>query len=164
MHRSENSLRLVRLTLSAITLATLAACANFSGIEPTAKPMDSTALGLKNLDASKDADHVSTDSDWWSGFGDAQLNTLVAKALQNNPGLKVAQARVARAEAARETVKSVDGPQVNASLDLTRQLFSSNYIYPPPLGGNVWDSGSLQATASWELDFFGRIALHWTPR
>jgi NodT family efflux transporter outer membrane factor (OMF) lipoprotein len=149
-------LRTTRLLLSTLALASLAACANFSGIESTAKPLDAATLGLKNLDASKDAERVATDGDWWLGFADAQLNTLVSTALQSNPGLKVAQARVARAQAASASVKAVDGPQVNGALDLTRQLYSANYIYPAPLGGSVRDSGVLQATVSWELDFFGK--------
>jgi NodT family efflux transporter outer membrane factor (OMF) lipoprotein len=144
------------LLLGSLALASLAACANFSGIESTAQPLDATNLGLKNLDASKDADHVVTDSDWWLGFGDAQLNSLVHNALQDNPGLKVAQARLVRAQAASATQEAVDGPQVNGALDLTRQLYSANYIYPAPLGGSVRDSGVLQASASWELDFFGK--------
>ncbi len=144
------------LLLGSVVLAALAGCANFSGIEPTAKPLDAARLGLKNLDASQDAERVSTDSDWWQAFGDAQLNSLVATALHSNPGLKVAQARLARAQAASAAVQAVDGPQVNASLDLSRQLYSANNIYPPPIGGSVLDSGSLQATASWELDFFGK--------
>lgn len=148
--------RTTRLLLSGLALASLAACANFSGIESTAKPLDASTLGLKNLDASQDAERVATDGDWWLGFGDAQLNTLVGTALQSNPGLKVAQARLARAQAASASVKAVDGPQVNGALDLTRQLYSANNIYPPPIGGSVLDSGSLQATASWELDFFGK--------
>jgi NodT family efflux transporter outer membrane factor (OMF) lipoprotein len=148
--------RAARLLLSAMALATLAACANFSGIEPTAKTLDASSLGLRNLDASKDAERVATDSDWWLGFGDAQLNALVATALQNNPGLKVAQARLLRAQAASATVQAADGPQVNAGLDLTRQLYSANNIYPPPIAGSVRDSGSLQVSASWELDFFGK--------
>ncbi len=148
--------RTTRLVLGGMALATLAACANFSGIEPTAKPLDASRLGLKNLDASKDTDRTATDGDWWLAFGDAQLDTLVQTALQNNPGLKVAQARLARAAANSAAVQSVDGPQVNGALDLTRQLYSANNIYPAPFGGNVWDSGSLQATASWELDFFGK--------
>jgi len=148
--------RTARLALSGLALATLAACANFSGIEPTAKPLDAGTLGLKNLDASKDAEHVATDSDWWLGFGDSQLNALVQKALQDNPGLKTTQARLLRAQAASAFVKSADGVQMNAEADLTRQLFSANNIYPPPYGGSVLESGNLQATASWELDFFGK--------
>jgi len=152
----ETPRRIVRLTLGAVALASLGACANFSGIDTTSKPVDASTLGLKNLDASKDADRVATDSDWWLRFGDAQLNTLVQKALQDSPSLKAAQARLVRAQAGSEGVKAVDGPQVNGALDLTRQLFSANNIYPPPYGGNVWDSGTLQASASWEMDFFGK--------
>ncbi len=148
--------RATRLALAAVALASLAACASFSGIEPTAKPLDAGSLGLKNLDVRNSAERVATDTDWWQAFGDAQLNALVQKALQDNPGLKATQARLLRAQAASTAVQAVDGPQVNASLDLTRQLYSANYIYPAPLGGNVWDSGALQASASWELDFFGK--------
>ena len=146
--------RSARLLLGSLAIAALAACANFSGIEPMAKTLDASRLGLKNLDASKVAQR--TDADWWLGFGDAQLNTLVQTALLSNPGLKIAQARLLRAQAASAAVQAVDGPQLNASLDLTRQLYSGNNIYPPPIGGSVLDSGSLQATASWELDFFGK--------
>ena len=145
-----------RLLLGSVTVAALAACANFSGIEPTAKPIDAASLGLKSLDASKEARRVATDTDWWLAFGDAQLNTLVQKALQDNPGLKTTQARLLRAQATSAAVQAVDGPQLNASLDLTRQLYTANNIYPPPYGGSVLDSGNLQATASWELDFFGK--------
>ncbi|RFO98922.1 RND transporter [Rhodoferax lacus] len=150
------TLRGTRLVLGSLALATLAACANFSGIDPTAKPLDASSLGLKNLNATQDAERTATDSDWWLGFGDAQLNALVQTALQSNPGLKVAQARLSRALANSSTVAAVDGPQVNGALDLTRQLYSANSIYPAPFGGSVRDSGTLQATASWELDFFGK--------
>ncbi|WP_342617943.1 efflux transporter outer membrane subunit [Rhodoferax sp. GW822-FHT02A01] len=148
--------QLARLTLSSVAIATLAACANFSGIEPVAQPIKADTLGLKNLDASKDADRVATDNDWWQAFGDSQLNGLVEKALQDSPTLKTAQARLARAQAASATAKSADYPQVTAALDLQHQLYSANSIYPPPIGGSEWDSGNLQASASWELDFFGK--------
>ena len=52
--------------------------------------------------------------------------------------------------------RSADLPQVGAGLDLTRQLFSNNFIYPPPLGGSIVNSGTLQLSGSWELDFFGK--------
>ena len=144
--------RSTRFLLGSVAIACLGACANFSGIEPNAKALDASRLGLNNLDAER----TVTDADWWLGFGDTQLNALVQTALLNNPGLKIAQARLLRAQAASAAVQSVDGPQVNASLDLTHQRYTANNIYPPPYGGAVLDSGNLQATASWELDFFGK--------
>jgi hypothetical protein len=41
-------------------------------------------------------------------------------------------------------------------VELNRELFSANSLYPPPLGGAVEDSGTLQLSGSWELDFFGK--------
>ena len=77
--------RAARLLLGSLAIAALAACANFSGIEPSAKALDARRLGLKNLDASQDAERVATDGDWWLGFADSQLNRLVDTALQSNP-------------------------------------------------------------------------------
>ena len=68
----------------------------------------------------------------------------------------MAQARLVRAQAGSAVANAADGPQINGALDLTRQLYSANSIYPPPYGGAVWDSGIQQASASWELDFFGK--------
>jgi NodT family efflux transporter outer membrane factor (OMF) lipoprotein len=95
-------------------------------------------------------------ADWWRAFGDDTLNGLVDRALAGNPSLKVAQARLARAEAAVGGAKSADGPQVNGALGVTRQLYSANSIYPAPLGGSIRTFANGQIGASWEIDFFGR--------
>jgi NodT family efflux transporter outer membrane factor (OMF) lipoprotein len=55
-----------------------------------------------------------------------------------------------------EVAESAKLPQVNGSLDVTRQRYSANGLFPPPLAGSVRDSGTLQLSASWELDFFGK--------
>ena len=137
--------------LGALTLAMgLAACANMSGIEPQAKVRGAASLGLAEGASAPMA------AQWWRDFADAQLDQLVDKALQGNPSLKVAQARLARALAVTEVADAARLPQVGASLDATRQLYSANGPYPPPLAGAIRDSGTLQLSASWELDFFGK--------
>jgi NodT family efflux transporter outer membrane factor (OMF) lipoprotein len=146
--------RPLALLLSAVALATLSACANYSGIDPVAKPLDASTLGLKNP-AAPPADNAGS-SEWWLGLGDAQLQTLIQKAQENSPGLRATQARLARAQAANALVKSAGGPSLNAELDVTRQLFSANSIYPPPFGGSAYEMGTLQANAAWEFDFFGK--------
>ena len=139
-----------------MAIASLVGCASFSGIESTSIPMDVSTLGLKNLDFSMNTERSNTGSDWWLDFGDAQLNTLVSTALRISPSLKVTQARLTQALSASAAVKAVDAPQINGALDLTHQLYSANNIYPPPIGGAVLDSGSLQATVIWEVAFFGK--------
>ena len=128
----------------------LAGCANFSGIEPQARLRPAAAAE----GASANVPAVSPQ--WWHEFGDAQLDALVEEALRGNPTLGIAQARLRRAQAVTETAHAAQLPQVGASLDITRQLYTENGLYPKPLAGSINDSGTLQLNASWELDFFGK--------
>ena len=136
------------LALAAAVLC--AGCANYTGIQATQQPIDATQLGLPGRATPAVA------AQWWSAFGDTQLDALVAQALAQHPSLQVAQARLARAQAAIGIAEAASAPQVGVGLDLTEQLFSAKSIYPPPLGGTVRDMGTLQASGSWEVDFFGK--------
>ncbi len=139
-----------RLATAALMAAALAGCADMRGIQPTAQLRDAAALGLP-AGAS-----LAVAPDWWTALGDAQLDRLVAQALAGNPRLRVAAARVAKAQGAIELAESARWPQVGAEFDLNRQHFSDNYIYPPPLGGSSRNLATLQLTGGWELDFFGK--------
>ena len=145
------TLTVIAVALASSVVLTLTGCASSAGIAPTAQLTAPAAVGL---DAATTTPALA--ADWWHGFGDAKLDELVERALAGNPNLKVAQARLARAEAAVGSAKSADGPQVNGSFDSTRQRFSANSIYPPPLGGGIYTLSTAQIGASWELDFFGR--------
>ena len=141
----------LRLAALAAALA-LAGCANMSGIESQATMRDARSAGLP-----QDAASAFTPApQWWRAFGDDQLDRLVGEALQGNPTLKVAQARLARAQAVTEVAGAASLPQVNGALDLTRQQYTANGAVPTPLAGAIRNSGALQLTAGWELDFFGK--------
>jgi NodT family efflux transporter outer membrane factor (OMF) lipoprotein len=142
------------LALAASLLFTLGGCASPAGIAPVTQLIQPASVGLSGAAPSDSAAPLSPD--WWQGFGDATLNELVARALGANPSLMVAQARLARAQAAMAGAQSADGPQLNGSVDVSRQHFSANGIYPPPLGGESWTLASGKIGGSWELDFFGR--------
>ena len=137
--------------LAASAVMALAGCASSGGIASSGQMIQPASVGL---DAN--APGAALASDWWKGFGDASLNELMDRALSANPSLAVAQARLARAQAAVSGAESADGPQVKGSLDVSRQYFSANSIYPPPLGGKGWDLGEAKIGGSWEFDFFGR--------
>ncbi|RYY84024.1 MAG: efflux transporter outer membrane subunit, partial [Comamonadaceae bacterium] len=77
-------------------------------------------------------------------------------ALQGNPNLGVAQARLRRAQAFSEAASAATLPQVNGALDLTRQRYTENGAVPAPLAGSVRETGTLQLSTSWEIDFFGK--------
>jgi len=146
-----NRLSSRRLTALAASLA-LAGCANMSVIEPQSSVRDARSVGLEQQAAGA----FVPAADWWREFGDEQLDQLVAQALQGNPSLKLAQARLARAQAASDVAEAARLPQASGSLDLTRQRFTADGAVPPPLAGAILNSGTLQLSASWELDFFGK--------
>ncbi|WP_431099510.1 efflux transporter outer membrane subunit [Polaromonas aquatica] len=135
----------------------LTGCADMSGIAPQARLRDAPSLGLNDVQgAEATAAQAPVATEWWREFGDEQLNTLVAQALQTSPTLKLAQARLARAQAVTEVADAATLPQLTGQLDATRQRYSANGAVPPPLAGSIRESGTAQLNASWELDFFGK--------
>ena len=147
--------RATAIALAAFCLV-LAGCADMAGIESHAKLRDADSLGLGTPAVATAAVTPGIDTRWWSAFQDAQLDALVDQGLEGNPNLQVARARLLRARAATAAAEAADKPQINGSLDLMRQKFSNNYIYPAPLGGSIQETGNLQLSGSWELDFFGK--------
>lgn len=129
----------------------LTACAHLPDTASTSRPRDAASLGLDTAQAGS-----AVAEPWWREFGDEQLNRLIAQALENNPSLKLAQARLARAQAFSEVAAAANRPQLNGALELTHQRFTQNGMVPPPLAGSIRDTGTLQLGASWELDFFGK--------
>jgi len=144
-------------TCAALALS-LAGCANFGGIGTKAQMTAPQALGLPSAAASTPAttEPAAPRAAWWSRFGDAQLDALVQMALDKQPSLRLAQARVERAQALAGVVESADLPNVNASAEAMRQRITANGIYPPPLAGNVLEMPNAQVSASYEFDFFGK--------
>lgn len=139
------------VALASAAVLVLTGCASSAGIESRAQSVQPAQLGL-----SESAAAAPVSADWWKGFGDSRLDALVEKALAGNPSLKLAQARVARAEAAVSAQQATEGLQVNGDISATRQRFSSTSIYPPPLGGSIRTLATAQAGAAYEFDFFGR--------
>ena len=152
------SFRMALVSLAGVVAAGLIAtgisgCADMSGIAPQASLRDASSLGLA---AEPEQAQAPVAAEWWRDFGDETLNGLVAKALETSPNLKLAQARLARAQAVTEVANAAALPQLIGQIDLTRQRYTANGAVPPPLAGSIRESGIAQLSASWELDFFGK--------
>jgi outer membrane protein TolC len=143
-----------------LLVVALAGCADMSGIGSRATLRDASSLGIASNSA---AAVPSLDSQWWRAFGDTQLNTLIDQAVAGNPNLQVAQARLARAQASADIAGAALKPKVNGELDLNRQKFNSNYIYPAPLGGSTQNIGLLQLSAAGSSTSSARTAARSTP-
>ncbi|WP_066270437.1 efflux transporter outer membrane subunit [Hydrogenophaga palleronii] len=148
------SARRLGAAVSLAVVVLLAGCASSAGIGSQASVLDPQAIGLAQPTGNRPAEPLVA-SDWWRSWGDAQLSAVIEQALQSQPSLKVAQARLRRAEAATSGEEAADGLKINGSADVTRQRFSATNIYPPPLGGSTRTLANAQLAGSWEFDFFG---------
>jgi NodT family efflux transporter outer membrane factor (OMF) lipoprotein len=142
---------LLAAAIAVSVVCTLGGCASSAGIAPVARPIAPRSVGL---DAGPAAPSLA--EDWWRSFGDAVLTDLVERALAGNPSLKIAQARLERAQAGVAGAQAAAGVQVDGELGVTRQRYSATSTYSPPLGGSIRTLGTAQIGATWEFDFFGR--------
>lgn len=93
---------------------------------------------------------------WWHAYGDAQLDELIARALDGNPSLATARARVESARALAGAQRAAAGGSVDAVAGLNRQRYSANGFFPPPLGGAWYNDASVQLRASYDFDWWGK--------
>jgi len=92
---------------------------------------------------------------WWKNFGDNDLNSLVATAVQSNLTLRVAEARVREARAQIGLIAGALWPSIGSSAGYSRNRYGQN-SFPPfrgvPLDFNLYN---VAFDAAWELDVFG---------
>ena len=141
----------VLVAVASVLVMALVGCASPSGIDASAKLAAPPTLGA---DATATVAPVA--ADWWRGFEDPVLDDLIARATSGNPSLRIAAARAARAAANSAAADANRAPQLTGQIDATRQRFTENGLYPPPLAGATLNSATVQLNGSWELDFFGR--------
>ena len=145
----------VSLLLACSLTLLLSACADFSGIDPQSKLNDGSKLAAgKALSASSQIAWPTTA--WWQVYRDPQLDALVQQAVADSPNLKMAQARIRQATALAGSARSATLPKVGMEASTTRGLYSSEYIFPPPLGGSWnWDN-EFAVKASYDLDLWDK--------
>ncbi|HUL63045.1 MAG TPA: efflux transporter outer membrane subunit [Burkholderiaceae bacterium] len=128
----------------------LAGCASTDGIKPTHTLADASRYGGSAGTTPWPA------ANWWSEYGDTDLDRLIDQAIAGQPTLKTVQARLQLAQSSADAANAERYPRVDGSLDMTDQRISENGIFPPPLAGSTVWINQAQVTASWDLDLFGR--------
>ena len=91
----------------------------------------------------------AADTDWREFVRNAQLRTLIERALANNRDLRVATLNIQRVRAQYQIASANRLPTVNAAASGNRQ---------PDGNGGIQSSYSVGlALSAWEIDFFGRL-------
>jgi len=110
-----------------------------------------------------DAAHATQPANrWWEGLGDTELDSLVQRALQANPNVGMARARLQQSRAGLDLEQANAAPTVGASA-----LAAHARLPPANLGALTGGSSSSSSSstsanlyslgfdASWEVDIFG---------
>lgn len=95
---------------------------------------------------------------WWSAFGDAHLDALIASALAQNKDLKSAASRIEQFAAYLQISQSAGLPQAGYNAARTRDTLSENRQVPLVVGADpVANNYQFSFFASWELDLWGKL-------
>jgi NodT family efflux transporter outer membrane factor (OMF) lipoprotein len=112
------------------------------------------------------ATHTADLTRWWTKFNDPLLDSLVARSVIANLDLRLAEARIREARAARVVTASGAWPTLDVSGSYTRNRSSENAIGAPAQGAVVAPSGAANLDqnlyrsgfdANWEIDVFGGV-------
>jgi NodT family efflux transporter outer membrane factor (OMF) lipoprotein len=143
------------LFLTAALFSLLAGCASVPDLG--AKPVPAAAESFATAASFADASGEWPVEGWWQGFGDAQLDALIAEGLEGSPDLAIAAARVRAAEAMAQQAGAALLPRVGAEASAGGVQQSANMGIPPEfVPDGIQDTGHVAATFSFDLDLWGR--------
>ena len=96
---------------------------------------------------------------WWTTFGDPELDRLVDAALAQNLDLRQAAARIAEVRALRDRAAGGYAPAIDAKASVTRRRQSENGPLPIGVIPGIERDQTIREIgfdAAWEADLFGR--------
>ena len=133
----------------------LSACAAVPDVGP--KPVPAAAESLESAASFADAAGAWPVEGWWQGFGDAQLDTLIAEGLKGSPDMATAAARVRAAEALAQQAGAALLPRVGVEGSAGGTQQSKNLGIPPAfVPDGIQDTGHVAATFSLDFDLWGK--------
>jgi len=141
------------ICMSALVLG-IAGCASI--------PADHNVLAQRDMSGMQLAPDIKLAHDgwpepqWWTRYGDAQLNDLIKRALASSPTLDVAAARFGSARAALAVSGAEQGLDTNFNATANRQRYSSDGLFPAPIGGSYYSEATLLVQAHYDFDWWGK--------
>jgi outer membrane protein, multidrug efflux system len=176
-----------RPAVFSVTVTLLASCTvgpNFVRPTPVAPPhwsaratappvaQDQQSSSQAAVPMSGVAERSADLNSWWGTFDDSMLTSLIERAASSNLDLRTAMLRIDEARVQRAISAAAYWPKLSVDASYTRQrlsettptgsLFNSvgNLHLPGGAGisiPNPYNQYQLSASASWEIDLFGRV-------
>ena len=139
--------------LGTIGLCALAGCAAVPTMPPAATARVAAATALPDADPAA----AWPGTGWWRGYGDSQLDALMAEALAGAPDVALAAARLRQAEAVAQETGAADRPTLG--LDGSAGVVKQSYNLGIPrefVPKGFQDTGRLALSGRFDLDLWGR--------
>src|SRR5579859_3519791 len=135
------------LSASALALA-LAACTVGPDYQA---PAPETRAGWQGKQQAADFAQIQQ---WWASFHDAELDSLVNRAVAGNLDVKMAEQRIIEAHSQRDIAAAGYYPTLNGAGQAARAGIPTTLGKLP--SGNRLDFFQLGLTSSWEIDLWGK--------
>ncbi|ENT8809420.1 TolC family protein, partial [Citrobacter freundii] len=132
-----------------LSITLLAACSHSphrvetSRVEVPAKFMNEAGLAVQQVPA--------LPAEWWTAYGDPQIDALVREALERNTDLAIARARIDEAVAITRRTRASMFPSLALTPQATR---ARDFSLAPTISSDA----RLPLAASWEVDLAGRLS------
>lgn len=118
----------------------------------TLMPMPSIEKAIGSVKA----DGVWPAQKWWESFNDPTLSALIQRAVNDSPTVKLASAKIRRAESLYRVARSFTSPEASAGARLTHNRISEHGLLPASFVDNPYTQGDIFASVSYDLDLWDR--------
>lgn len=148
--------------LSALALAVvLAGCASTHGLKPESSLQDADRFQASaSLGRVPVSDVAWPKAQWWSAYGDPQLDALMQEALAGSPSIAVADARTRKAFAQAGLAEAGLYPTLGAGAQVAAVKIPET-LAPAPIGGEMLHSEVLTLSFAWAPDLWGGKHAKW---
>lgn len=153
------------MQLRLLFIASSIVLASCSTLGPNYQRPDQAAINQKNANAAFLGSHnaaftnAAVPNDWWKLYQDEALNGLIQQALAANTDLRIAAARLAKAESNLDYTNDSRRPKTSVEASPQYARFSAEELLIPTEGKplpNTFVYG-LGASISYQVDLFGQI-------
>lgn len=140
------------IVLLSLLVGSLAGCAGMGGLDQAPRATMSTPVAVG---ATENSLLQWPSAHWWEIYQDPRLNSLIDRALEQSPDLRLARVRLEQAAAIAEHAGAQRWPKVNADVSAVRKRYSQEYDAGAPLASNYGSTFTLGAEVQYTFDFWG---------
>jgi outer membrane protein, multidrug efflux system len=134
--------------------AMLAACASLPPEQTPLARRDAHSVDIERVAGTPAGAWPETQ--WWTRYGDAQLDTLLERALEDAPSMAMAAARFRLAESSTAVARAQLGANVDLQAAVTREKLSHHGLIPPPYSGTTISDTEINLGFSYDFDWWGK--------